>query len=109
MFSEEGKGVIYGSYKQHLLEHTNLQNYCKTGLHTQQESYILYFLQSIDVKEELCINKARPQVMTSLLLCLDTAVSNSYVNINGSFWYNVYAYLGSTPFKSTVDGFPRRM
>ena len=109
MFSEEGKGVIYGSYKQHLLEHTNLRNYCKAGLHTQQESYILYFLQSIDVKEELCFNNACQQVMTSLLLCLDTAVGNSDVNVNGSFWYNVYNYLGSAPFKLIVEAFPRKM
>ena len=80
------KAVIYGSYKQHLLQQTNLRDYCKAGINTQQETSILCFLRSQEKKEELQINKACQNIMTCFLFCLDTAITYSNNNVKGSFW-----------------------
>ena len=47
--------------------------------------------------------------MSQLLLCLDLSVTVSDKNVNGSFWYNVYNFLGMDKFESIIGMFPKGM
>ena len=103
------KAITHGSFKQHLLEETKLREYCKAGISTKQETYILYFLRTKDREEERQINEACQAIISQLLLCLDIAVTVSEKNVNGSFWYNVYNLLGMDKFDSIIGMFPKGM
>ena len=109
IWSELKKSVIFGSYKRHLLHYTNLRNYCKAELFSEQDKYIVYFLKSTDEVEEQCFNRVCQQVMTNLLLCADRAISPSPSNINSSFWVNVMELLSSKLCQHWLDCLPTEM
>ena len=78
--------VINGSYKKHVIKHTDLQEYCKTGLMTRQNIYIKYFLQSTDKKEEIIFNQICQQIITNLFLAMETAVQHADSDLKSSVW-----------------------
>ena len=66
-----------------------MRDYCKAGLNTSNERFILHFLESVDEKEELEFNMVCQKLMTSMLLCLDKAIKHKESNIHSSFWFNI--------------------
>ena len=101
--------VINGSYKKHVIKHTDLQEYCKTGLMTRQNIYIKYFLQSTDKKEEIIFNQICPQGITNIFIVMETAVQHADSNLKSSFWYNVMEFLSSGLFAHLVTLLPAQM
>ena len=103
------KSVVYGSFKQHLLEKTNMRNYCEAGIKAKQESFVLAFITTQDVTEESQINRVCQQIMTHILIGFDKACSSCEKNILTSFWVNVYVYLDSQDFEHALKQLPVSM
>ena len=79
------KATIYGSYKQHMLEHTNLGEYCKTGMRTKQKKFIVHFLKMIDEKENLILNQVCQQLMTCFFVAMEPATQFAESNLKSFF------------------------
>ena len=92
-----------------MLEHTNLREYCKTGMRTKQEKFIMHFLNMTDEKENLILNQVCQQLMTCLFLAMETATQFADSNLKSSYWFNVMEFMSSSSFSSLVDILPQGM
>ena len=86
-----------------------MQDYCKAGLNTSNERFILHFLESVDEKEELEFNMVCQKLMTSMLLCLDKAIKHKESNIHSSFWFNMFSFMNSETFTDILASMPAGM
>ena len=100
---------IYGSYKLHMVEYTDLPKFLSVSVKTKTENYVMSFLRSTCKTEEFQFNRTCQKMMIFSLLCMDTSVSVAKSNLRSSYWYNVHKFLGSTNFMSILDTLPAQM
>ena len=108
-WNELKKSLVRGSYKNHLLQNTDLKEYLKAGLMTEQGKCIKYFLLSTDIEEELLFNRVCQQLMTNIFFAMVNAVQNATTKLESSFWYNLFQFLSSDIFTHILMSLPPKM
>ena len=103
------KAVVYGSYKEHMFQFTNIREYCTAGIFTSRHDMFIYFLNTSSIADENMINKACQQIMTQLLIALQTATQSAKTKIQSCFWVNVMSFLNTDKFDEIIEYLPCRM
>ena len=103
------KAVIYGSYKNHILGNTKVQDYRRAAGYTSHKRICLYFLELGDEKVNTICNIVRQKLLTHLLLCLDIIVGLNKRNTQSLFWFNFHEFLASAAFSLILETLSPRM